>query len=237
MTNEEFSNEFDTLANSYSKMESFGKVPTLFEFDEYEKSIYLTKAQEEVIRNLYNGKNVYGDSFEKTEEIRRYLSSLVKTQTFDIQILLPEKQKVSSASACFSLPADLLFITYEAVKFVDNSLPCVSNTDILVIPVTQDEYYRIVRNPFKGPNERRVLRLDLENNMVELVSKYQISEYKVRYLTKPSPIILSTLPEGLTINGISEETDCKLHPMLHRVILESAVKLAITSKALGATKE
>ena len=237
MTNEEFSNEFDTLANSYSKMESFGKVPTLFEFDEYEKSIYLTKAQEEVIRNLYNGKNVYGDSFEKTEEIRRYLSSLVKTQTFDIQILLSEKQKVSSASACFSLPADLLFITYEAVKFVDNSLPCVSNTDILVIPVTQDEYYRIVRNPFKGPNERRVLRLDLENNMVELVSKYQISEYKVRYLAKPSPIILSTLPEGLTINGISEETDCKLHPMLHRVILESAVKLAITSKALGATKE
>ena len=237
MTNEEFSNEFDTLANSYSKMESFGKVPTLFEFDEYEKSIYLTKAQEEVIRNLYNGKNVYGDSFEKTEEIRRYLSSLVKTQTFDIQILLPEKQKVSPASACFSLPADLLFITYEAVKFVDNSLPCVSNTDILVIPVTQDEYYRIVRNPFKGPNERRVLRLDLENNMVELVSKYQISEYKVRYLAKPSPIILNTLPEGLTINGISEETDCKLHPMLHRVILESAVKLAITSKALGATKE
>ncbi len=34
-----------------------------------EKSIFLTKAQEEIIIDLYNGKNPFGDSFEKTEEL------------------------------------------------------------------------------------------------------------------------------------------------------------------------
>ena len=43
MTNEEFSNEFDTLVNSNS-----ASLPLLtpLGFDEYEKSVFLTKAQE-----------------------------------------------------------------------------------------------------------------------------------------------------------------------------------------------
>ena len=78
MTTEEFSNEFDTLLNSYSNTALFGK-PSNIELDEYEKSIFLTKAQEEIIINIYNGKNSFKDSFERTEEIRRYLSNLIKT--------------------------------------------------------------------------------------------------------------------------------------------------------------
>lgn len=73
MTTEEFSNEFDVLLNSYSS----GGV----EFNEYEKSIFLTKAQEDLLVELYNGKNPFRESFEETEEIRRYLSNLVKTYT------------------------------------------------------------------------------------------------------------------------------------------------------------
>ena len=79
MTTEEFSNEFDTLLNSHYTVEEFGKVPNTIELDEYEKSVFLTKAQEEIVIDLYNGKNQFGDSFEKTEEIRRYLSDLIKT--------------------------------------------------------------------------------------------------------------------------------------------------------------
>jgi hypothetical protein len=51
--------------------------------DEYEKSLFLTQAQEEIVINLYNGKNPYGDSFESTEELRRYLDELVKTKSYD----------------------------------------------------------------------------------------------------------------------------------------------------------
>ena len=75
MTNEEFSNEFDTLVNSNSIINSNG-IESPLEFDEYEKSLFLTKAQETIVTSLYNG-NLVGDSFEKTEELRRYLSDLV----------------------------------------------------------------------------------------------------------------------------------------------------------------
>ena len=50
MTNEEFSNEFDALISSNAIAKPFGLGNTPLEFDEYEKSMFLTKAQETVIR-------------------------------------------------------------------------------------------------------------------------------------------------------------------------------------------
>ena len=64
---QQFSAEFDLLYNNVTSNQAPG-------LNEYEKSLYLTKAQEEYVLSLYNGKNPYGDSFEKTEELRRYLS-------------------------------------------------------------------------------------------------------------------------------------------------------------------
>ena len=80
MNNRELSNQFDTLVNSYRRFRDFDKqeMPDTIEFDEYEKSLYLTKAQEELVVSLYNGKNTSGESFEQTEEQRRILSSLIK---------------------------------------------------------------------------------------------------------------------------------------------------------------
>ena len=52
MTNEEFSNEFDSLISSNSIIKPFGIDSTLLEFDEYEKSVFLTKAQESISRSI-----------------------------------------------------------------------------------------------------------------------------------------------------------------------------------------
>ena len=228
MTSEEFSNEFDTLLNSYSNVEAFGETPSTIEVDEYEKSVFLTKAQEEIVIDMYNGKNPFKDSFEKTEEIRRYLSNLIKTH------ITSTKEEgyigLTKNSAFFKLPDDLWFITYESVDLKDEELECINGNGILVMPITQDEYHRIKRNPFRSANERRALRLDLNDNIVEIVSKYNIDTYLVRYLAKPKPIILSKLPDNLSINGLSNQTECELSPVIHRTILERAVKLAIMSK-------
>ena len=229
MTTEEFSNEFDTLLNS------FGKVPNTVEVDEYEKSVFLTNAQEEIVIDLYNGKNPFRDSFEKTEEIRRYLSDLIRTYTTSTK----EKRYtgLSNKSVFFKLPEDLWFITYESVNLKDDELGCMGGEGTLVMPVTQDEYHRIKKNPFRGPNERRAIRLDLSEKVVEIVSKYNIDTYLVRYLARPRPIILSKLPDNLSINGVSDKTECELNPVIHRAILERAVKLAIRSKVPNAGKE
>ena len=66
MTTEEFSNEFDIILQSYSVKNEFGQQNPIA-FDEYEKSVFLTKAQEQIIITLYNGKNSSNESLEKTE--------------------------------------------------------------------------------------------------------------------------------------------------------------------------
>lgn len=235
MTTEEFSNEFDTLLNSYSTIEAFGKTPSTVELDEYEKSVFLTNAQEEIVIGMYNGKNPFRDSFERTEEIRRYLSDLIKTYTTTDKKV--EYTGLSKFSVFFELPDDLWFITYESVNLKDDGLGCMSGEDISVIPITQDEYHRIRKNPFRGTNERRALRLDLSGKIVEIVSKYNVESYLVRYLSRPAPIILTDLADNLSINGISVKTECELNPVIHRAILERAVKLALISRVPNTGKE
>ena len=235
MTTEEFSNEFDTLLNSYSTIEPLGFTPNTIELDEYEKSVFLTNAQEEIVIGMYNGKNPFRDSFESTEEIRRYLSDLIKTYTTTDKKV--GYTGLSKSSIFFELPDDLWFITYESVNLKDDNLECANGEEVTVLPVTQDSYNRIRKNPFKGSNKGRVLRLDLSNKIVEIISKYNIERYLIRYLSKPSPIILENLTDNLSINNINLKTECKLNPVIHRAILEKAVQMAIQSRAINTRKE
>ena len=235
MTTEEFSNEFDTLLNSSSTLAAFGKPPRTVELAEYEKSIFLTNAQEEIVIGMYNGKNPFGDSFERTEEIRRYLSTLIKTYTTTDKKV--GYTGLSKSSVFFELPDDLWFITYESVNLKDDGLGCMNGEDVSVIPITQDEYHRIRKNPFRGTNERRALRLDLGGKVVEIISKYNVERYLIRYLSRPTPIVLIDLADNLSINGTSIKTECKLNPVVHRAILERAVKLAIMSRVPNTGKE
>lgn len=225
MTTEEFSNGFDVLINSYSNLEPFGLSQSPLSFDEYEKSIFLTKAQEEIAEGLYTGKAL-GDSFEDTEQLRRYLSHLVKTVVLPCRIA---SNRLSDKSVFAVLPDDVWFITYESVT-LDSDSPCINGKEIQVIPVTQDEYHRIKGNPFRKPNSRKALRLDVGESMVELISEECIRNYLVRYLSRPEPIILLDLPDELSINNIKTKTECKLNPGIHRMILEVAVNLAIRSR-------
>ena len=76
MTNKEFSNEFDTLVASYRRFKNFDDRENLdsIEFDEYEKSVFLTQAQEDLVKSYYSGKNPFRESFEANESLRRGLS-------------------------------------------------------------------------------------------------------------------------------------------------------------------
>lgn len=226
MTNEEFSNEFDNLVNK-NIAKPFGVDSTPLEFDEYEKSMFLTKAQESVVISLYRG-TLTGDSFEKTEELRRYLNELIKTYTTTNKV---ENEGLTDNSYFFDIPDDVWFITYESAVSQDERLGCAKGTVMEVVPTAQDDLYKTSRNPFRGPNKRRVLRLDVEGKVVELISKFDIDKYQIRYLAKPEPIILIDLPEDLSINGLTKKTECILNPAIHRVILETAVDLALKSRA------
>jgi hypothetical protein len=231
MTNQEFSDQFDTLISAYYNTPEFGNIDSLA-FDEYEKSVFLTRAQEEIVLELYNGKNVFNESFEDTEEIRRLLSSLIKTYSSNSP--LTSQEPISTYSIFFEIPGDVWFITYESAKFKDNRLGCLDGGEAIVVPVSQDAFHKTKDNPFRGPNKTRVLRLDNNGNKVELVSKYNLESYLMRYVSKPNPIILIDLPDGLEIDNTSTKTECELHPALHKIILERATRAALQSKMIYA---
>lgn len=238
MTREEFSNGFDALLNSYSDAARFGEESTRqsIALDEYEKSLCLTKAQEEIVTSLYNGKNPYGDSFESTEEMRRYLSNLVAEKYLKpITNTSGTPLGLTTTSTFFTLPEDLWFITLESV-ILDNG-KCGGETYIKVYPTKQDEYQNIKDNPFRGANDRRALRLDLSEGNVEIICKYLITRYYIRYIKKVPPIILTDLPDNLTIEGKREASNCILHEALHQKILDRAVQIAFQSKDYSLQRE
>ena len=234
MTRQEFSDSFTTLLNSYSKQAEFGEQFSKREIvlDEYEKSVLLTHAQEELVMSYYDGKNIYGDSFEATEELRRQLDSLVKTKVYTTQDMV-EGTGVSNNSVFFQLPSDLAFITMEQLTYGDESLGCYNGSRVNVQPTKQDEYNKIKNNPFRGVTKYKALRLDAGNGVVEIISKYNIDKYLIRYISRPEPIVLEDLPNGLTIEGISVATECKLNPVLHKTILERAVLMALRAKGIN----
>lgn len=242
MTTEEFSNEFDILVDSYRRFKSFDHKEELdsIEFNEFEKSKFLTEAQEAIVIELYSG--AVSDGFETTEAIRRYLDSLVKYKEIDLgtgndAIYLPHKNlKYYSVDLSKQL-TKLLYITYEAVSFNDTTVGCKDGETVQVTPVRQDELTKIVKNPFRGPNTSRVLRVDVGPDTIELISKYNLGTYYIGYLSKPSPIILVSLEDGLTIDGESTTMTSSLDSSLHRMILSRAVQIALNSKFTGLSQK
>jgi hypothetical protein len=233
MTRENFSNGFDTLLNSYANAAQFGDAHAKADIalDEYEKSLFLTQAQEEEVLSLYNGKNIDRESFEATEELRRYLAPLIEeAELHPIETTNGKPLGVDSNSKFFTLPEGLWFITYEAAIITDGK--CEGTTTLDVYPVRQDEYHKIKKNPFRGANDRRALRLDLSEGNVEIISKYGVTSYYVRYLRKLSPIVLIDFGSEISVNGKSEATDCELPDILHQRILERAVMLALKAKGI-----
>lgn len=238
MNVEQFSNEFDTLFNSFARTIPFGtdESPMDVRIDEYEKSVFLTKAQKELVIAYYNGQNSYNISFEEKEIVREALDTLVKNLTpeplGDISAtkhVIDDKRKMYF----YRLPENLLYIIFEEVKFSSYLSGCKGGNTAIVVPSTHDEIWHRMQNPFRGPSNRRVLRLNAENNLVELISDYPIGSYLLRYVEEPKPIILTDLPDGLTIDGISTKTECGLPSILHHKILDVAVRMALQSKSVG----
>lgn len=243
MVNDEFSAQFDTLVNSYMNTKEFGDQASQFDFtfDEYEKSVLLTKAQKELVYQYYSGKNAYSLSFEEKEEMREALDALVRTKQYNSNDAVPPSAPdfnlhilSNKSKTFFKIPKNLLYIIFEEVEFT-NAGGCTNKT-ALVVPSTHDELWHRLQNPFRGTSKSRVLRLNTNDNIIELISDYPIGSYLLRYVEEPKPIILIDLSNnGLSIDGETDKTECSLPDFIHYRILDEAVRLGIQSKMFGRT--
>lgn len=225
MTTQEFSIEFDILYNNLAS----NAAPPL---NEYEKSVFLTKAQSDIVIELYSGRNSLGLVYDSTEEAREYLASLEVEEEATV-MYNDETNKWS-----VSYPPEIWYITREEFNGVE------------VTPCTQDEYAKIKGNPFRGPKTgKRVIRvgsllLHNENVVLPIDDDINHPQYTYYGIKKPAPIVLPDIHDSLlTIDGenISDmdldgaETPT-IHPALHRMILERAVLLAKQAYIGGQTQ-
>ena len=230
MTTEEFSNEFDTLLGVYLEKYAVNN-PNIenIKFDEYEKSVLLTKAQEDVVRSIYTGMNSYNDYFDKNEEIRTYLNNITLSKISDS---FSDYTSIGdNTNTCITYPdIDLSDIMFIVTEYFNGNYKNVLRT-LEVRPMEGNEWYYILMNPFKKPNNYRIYRT-IDNNKVKLYINKSINpvSYTIRYIKKPEPIILTDLTtSGVSINGKSIRSECELHNAIHRIILDTAVDYAISN--------
>lgn len=229
MTVQEFRNEFDILYDDIATKGAPG-------LDDYEVSIFLTYAQEELIKTKDTPKsNRLKEGFEQTEKRRVDLKNLIVDYKTDHQSSI--NKGISNNSKFFIIPTDVFLIKYEAA--ILDSSTC-GDIEAEVVPKTLDEYNKQKKNPFKKPSEEKVWRLDYNStepgqNIVELISDLNIKQYNMRYLKRANPIILVDLTageftdSGLTILGQTQQQTSELDPSVHSEIVRRAVELASVS--------
>jgi hypothetical protein len=183
MTAQEFSMEFDVLFNNIMS----GKAPGI---NNYEKSVFLTKAQDEILKSHFQSEgNKYKEGF--NESIKRdtdfsFLVTLVeideegRTNTFynnSIRFKIPDTM---------FLPIN--FLIYYVIDGVINEL--------IVIPMREDEIIKLRSKPYKEPFRGYAYKID---NCTASLNQYEIitgseffnksatekSKLKIRYIRYP----------------------------------------------------
>ena len=224
MTAQEFSNEFDVLYNNIMSNQAPG-------LDEYEKSVFLTKAQSEIIKNYFNPKgNKYQEGFDGSQKRQVDFSKLMKTYASSGTIPTPTSFFGNVTGAYkITWPDDVFVVVNEVVdvtKKNDNR-----KYRLQVIPIKYDEYLRVSSKPYKQPLKNQAWRIINGENDINLIvghlNSVSSDGYHIRYVKHPKPIILESLDgSGLSINGETNAMGCELDPEIHSEILQRAVELA-----------
>lgn len=249
MRNEEFSNQFSTLLNSYGSIGAFGDQASHQEIvlDEYEKSVFLTQAQDIIVKSYYErSMNAQGLGFDDSSRRQADFSSLMKVAVID-----PESSqgthfdergvvfKLPTMGSSPNLTSEVLVITNEKLcKYLGATL----KKEYVIKPISYAEYDRQMSKAYSKPLKKQAWRLFLNQStgfdlMSEIIPREipdtgESWKYKVRYIKRPRPIVLEDMPDGLSIDGESSETTCELHPILHMDILLKAVELAAASRGM-----
>lgn len=157
MTIVEFSNEFDVLYNSITSNQAPG-------LDEYEKSVFLTQAQEDIVRCYFDPKsNKVQEGFDGSQKRQYDFSSLIRTTELKSmrEIMSIEEnnsnfnfpQLFDNKSIPFLSPNNLFLTINESIIDTKN------NERFLVVPITYNEYFRLKAKPYGMPLKRQAWRL------------------------------------------------------------------------------
>lgn len=238
MTLTEFNDEFELLYNNITSNQAPG-------LDLYEKSVFLTKGQDDVLKAYFNLKgNKYFEGFDDSSERQIDFSNLITTIECELQPTATNPLlKVQSQGKVYKFPTDCLQIVNEILQ-VEGPVP-----ELQILPISYSEYTRLMTKPYGQPLKRQAWRLlsgkNDSNKTATIIAHSYDTQYKyyvIRYIRKPKPIILEPLSNvsiggyvgcdaqgNLVTSGAVKGSECELDTILHKEILQRAVELAKAS--------
>lgn len=169
MTIQEFSTEFDVLYNNVTSNQAPG-------LNEYEKSVFLTKAQSQLVNEYFNSRtDGFGGGFDGSQKRQYDFSGLVRVERlFDINTFkerVDATEKLDRRSKVFLFPQNYFLAVNEILSD--------EKWQYSVIPLSYAEYQRLMLKPYNFPVKRAAWRIltdkkncnyvheDVEGNNVE----------------------------------------------------------------------
>ncbi len=197
------------------------------QLDEYEKSLYLTRAQD-----------IYYDIILEEFEVTNTISEKVERLIHNAVITTFIQDQYGGYIADFS-PVSIRKIFRERIKFGtgNDCLPLYRGKEAQVKEDRLSEIENSLENPFRLPSLDFISRVISETQTFSQVALYipvgtKLAEYKFTGGKEPAPIILEDLPGPLEIRGLNTATvDLQFKDKDLDKILEIAVSLVL--KDLG----
>jgi hypothetical protein len=141
-TVKEWSDAFDVLFNNAMSNANAA-------LDEYDKSIFLTKGEFEVVKNYFNPKgNKYQEGFDDSIKRQADFATLIKTKVLDP---ITNTNAFDSRSQSFIMPPEVFLVINEQIH--DDVQP------YQIIPISYDDYVNKMQKPYKYPPKNQVWRL------------------------------------------------------------------------------
>jgi len=174
--------------------------------DEYNKSLYLTKAQLEFVRNIVK-------VYEYTDEMRHILAPLVQTTTLNSGNF--------TQTADYYTTSDVLNNTVLEVVFerLNGSIP--------LIPLDHNDIHYTINNPFRSPNNKIAYRVTVDDEW-RIYTDQTLTAYLYTWVKYPDPIVLEDFTgTDLEISGVVVPTTSELTDDVVIQIISRAVDLSI----------
>lgn len=214
----EFSQRFDVLYNNITSNQAPG-------LNEYEKSVFLTEGQEAYIKEQFFALNNSEQSgFDTIRKRYTDFAGIIRTVNLEQKDLDKDSEytKLDPRAITYYWPKDVMFVINEQVD-LSNIILFKEQRLRQILPISYDEYTRLMSKPFKQPNKFQCWRLltdyysveqttvedDQQNTeeiyqpVVELIMNNKdiayaagcTPIYTLRYIKIPSPIITTDLTE------------------------------------------
>lgn len=162
MTNQEFSDEFDVLYNNIMSNQAPG-------LDEYEKSVFLTKAQDEIIKAYFSPTyNKAQEGFDGSQKRQYDFSNLIRTATLYNINKYKERvtvlEKTDKRSQVFVFPENY-FLSINEIIFDNKQM-------YSVVPLAYSEYQRLMLKPYAFPVKKAAWRLFTDKKNCNYIQEY-----------------------------------------------------------------